>query len=169
MQHKRIALLELVQKHIRQRDMLEFTEQLATLLSKRYTTDKQLRSLMSYMLQVGETSNLDMLIEKLTSAVPEHEETLMTIAEQLRREGEARGIQVGRREGEAKGIQVGRREGEAKGIQVGRREGEAKGIQVGRQDALNEMARNMLINGMEVQQIIAITGLTEKELALLSH
>jgi len=157
MQHKRIALLELVQKHIRQRDMLEFTEQLATLLSKRYTTDKQLRSLMSYMLQVGETSNLDMLIEKLTSAVPEHEETLMTIAEQLRREGEARGIQVGRREGEAKGIQV------------GRREGEAKGIQVGRQDALNEMARNMLINGMEVQQIIAITGLTEKELALLSH
>lgn len=157
MQHKRIALLELVQKHIRQRDMLEFTEQLATLLSKRYTTDKQLRSLMSYMLQVGETSNLDMLIEKLTSAVPEHEETLMTIAEQLRREGEARGIQVGRQEGEAKGIQV------------GRREGEAKGIQVGRQDALNEMARNMLINGMEVQQIIAITGLTEKELALLSH
>ncbi|MGR6782700.1 Rpn family recombination-promoting nuclease/putative transposase [Moritella viscosa] len=141
MQHRRIALLELVQKHIRQRDMLEFTEQLVTLLSKRYTTDKQLRSLMSYMLQVGETNNFEMLIEKLTSAVPEHEETLMTIAEQLRREGEARGIQTGRQEGR----------------------------QEGRQDALNEMARNMLLNGMDEQKVIDITGLTANDLALLSH
>ena len=157
MQHRRIALLELVQKHIRQRDMLEFTEQLVTLLSKRYTTDKQVRSLMSYMLQVGETNNFEMLIEKLTSAVPEHEETLMTIAEQLRREGEARGIQVG----EARGIQVGRQEG----IQAGRQEGR----QEGRQDTLNEMARNMLLNGMDEQKVMDITGLTANDLALLSH
>ena len=145
MQHRRIALLELVQKHIRQRDMLEFTEQLVTLLSKRYTTDKQLRSLMSYMLQVGETNNFEMLIEKLTSAVPEHEETLMTIAEQLRREGRQEGIQVG----------------EARGIQAGRQEG--------RQDTLNKMARNMLLNGMDEQKVMDITGLTANDLALLSH
>jgi len=145
MQHKRIALLELVQKHIRQRDMLEFIEKLGTLLSKGYTTDKQVRSLMSYMLQVGETNNLEVLVEKLTTAAPEYEETLMTIAEQLRRQGEARG--------------------EARGIELG----ETKGRQEGIQEGIQKMAHNMLLKGIDTQTIMSITGLTEKELALLSH
>lgn len=105
MQHKRIALLELVQKHIRQRDMLEFIEKLGTLLSRGYTTDKQVRSLMSYMLQVGETNNLEVLIGKLTTAAPEYEKTRMTIAEQLRRQGEARCLELGETKGRQEGIQ----------------------------------------------------------------
>ncbi|WP_435247454.1 hypothetical protein ACMAZD_12385 [Vibrio sp. nBUS_14] len=35
----------------------------------------------------------------LASSVPKHEDTLMTIAEQLRQQGEQRGIQRGRQEG----------------------------------------------------------------------
>ena len=145
MQHKRIALLELVQKHIRHRDMLEFTEQLVTLLLSGYTTEIQVRSLMSYMVQVGETHDLNTLITTLASQVPEHEATLMTIAEQLRQEGEARGIQLG----------------EARGIQLG----ETKG----RQDALNEMARNMLLNGIDRKTVMNVTGLTNDELSQLPH
>ncbi|PMP13545.1 Rpn family recombination-promoting nuclease/putative transposase [Vibrio tasmaniensis] len=98
MQHRRIALLELVQKHARHRDIMDFFEPLVTLLLTDYTTDKQVQSLMSYLLQVGETNNLEALITSLASSVPKHEDTLMTIAEQLRQQGEQRGRQEGRQE-----------------------------------------------------------------------
>ncbi|MCG9692910.1 Rpn family recombination-promoting nuclease/putative transposase [Vibrio sp. Isolate22] len=145
MQHRRIALLELVQKHARHRDIMDFLEPLVTLLLTDYTTDKQVQSLMSYLLQVGETNNLEALITSLASSVPKHEDTLMTIAEQLRQQGEQRGIQRGRQEG----------------IQLG----EAKG----RQETLNEMARKMMLNGMDQQSIMDVTGLSKDELAQLSH
>ncbi|MCC5520086.1 Rpn family recombination-promoting nuclease/putative transposase [Vibrio splendidus] len=145
MQHRRIALLELVQKHARHRDIMDFLEPLVTLLLTDYTTDKQVQSLMSYLLQVGETSNLEALITSLVSSVPKHEETLMTIAEQLRQQGEQRGRQEGRQEG----------------IQLGEEKG--------RQEALKEMARKMLLNGIDQQAIMDVTGLNEDELAQLSH
>ncbi|MDL5029953.1 MULTISPECIES: Rpn family recombination-promoting nuclease/putative transposase [Vibrio] len=145
MQHRRIALLELVQKHARHRDIMDFLEPLVTLLLTDYTTDKQVQSLMSYLLQVGETSNLEALITSLASSVPKHEETLMTIAEQLRQQGEQRGRQ--------------------EGIQLG----EEKGRKEGRQEALKEMARKMLLNGIDQQAIMDVTGLNTDELAQLSH
>ena len=48
--HKRVALLELVQKHIRQRDMLELLEQFVSLLSPRTITDGQLEAFLYYVL-----------------------------------------------------------------------------------------------------------------------
>ena len=141
MQHRRIALLELVQKHARHRDIMDFLEPLVTLLLTDYTTDKQVQSLMSYLLQVGETSNLEALITSLVSSVPKHEETLMTIAEQLRQQGEQRGRQEGRQEGRQKG----------------------------RQEALKEMARKIMLNGLDQEAIMDVTGLNKDELAQLSH
>ncbi|MEZ9292397.1 Rpn family recombination-promoting nuclease/putative transposase [Vibrio lentus] len=141
MQHRRIALLELVQKHARHRDIMDFFEPMVTLLLTDYTTDKQVQSLMSYLLQVGETNNLEALITSLASSVPKHEDTLMTIAEQLRQQGEQRGRQ--------------------EGIQLGEEKG--------RQEALKEMARKMLLNGLDQQTIMDVTGLNTDELAQLSH
>ncbi|WP_439148253.1 Rpn family recombination-promoting nuclease/putative transposase [Vibrio sp.] len=145
MQHRRIALLELVQKHARHRDIMDFIQPLVTLLLTDYTTEKQVQSLMSYLLQVGETDNIEALITSLASSVPKHEDTLMTIAEQLRQQGEQRGRQ--------------------EGIQLG----EARGRQEGRQETLNEMARKMMLNGMDQQAIMDVTGLSKDELAQLSH
>ncbi|MEZ9699458.1 Rpn family recombination-promoting nuclease/putative transposase [Vibrio sp. 10N.261.46.E12] len=149
MQHRRIALLELVQKHARHRDIMDFLEPLVTLLLTDYTTDKQVQSLMSYLLQVGETNNLEALITSLASSVPKHEETLMTIAEQLRQQGEQRGRQ--------------------EGIQLGEARGRQEGIQLGEAKALKEMARKMMLNGMDQQAIMDVTGLSKDELAQLSH
>ena len=73
----------------------------------------------------------------------------MTIAEQLRQEG----IQLGETRGRQEGIEL----------------GETKGRQEGRQDTLKEMAKNMLLNGMDSEAIMKITGLTAKEVASLSH
>ncbi|STL85238.1 putative transposase [Escherichia coli] len=39
MQHRRMALLELIQKHIRQRDLMGLVEQMACLLSSGYANE----------------------------------------------------------------------------------------------------------------------------------
>lgn len=47
MKHRRMALLELMLKHARTRDLAELTEHLVTLLIAGYTTDEQLVTLMN--------------------------------------------------------------------------------------------------------------------------
>ncbi len=150
-QHKRVALLELVQKHVRQRDLLDFTDTLVTLLLERLITTNQLDSLVEYLLRVGETSNLEDLMRTLAQQVPEHEERFMTVAEQL----EARG----REQGLKQGLKQGRQEGEAFGRQEGRQEGQ--------QEAKLTIAKKMLAAGLDKSLISETTGLSEKELLAL--
>ncbi|UHM93663.1 Rpn family recombination-promoting nuclease/putative transposase [Rahnella victoriana] len=149
MQHRRMAILELLQKHIRQRDLTELLDQLTTLLLGGNTTQEQLISVINYMLQAGESRDPAALINTLASRVPQHEETLMTIAEKLRLEGEQRGIQ--------KGLQL----GEQKGRQEGRQEGE--------REAALKIARTMLASGLDRAMVMQMTGLSETELAQIRH
>ncbi|MCU8386805.1 Rpn family recombination-promoting nuclease/putative transposase [Vibrio vulnificus] len=142
-QHKRVALLELVQKHVRQRDLLDFTETVVTLLLERLITASQLDSLVEYLLRVGETSNLEDLMRTLAKQVPEHEEKFMTVAEQL----EARGREQGLQQGLQKGRQEGRQEGE--------------------QEAKVAIAKKMLAAGLDKALISETTGLSEQELSVL--
>lgn len=140
-EHKRIALLELVQKHIYQKDIHDILESLVILLLNDYNTDSQVRTLIEYLVTVGETQNVNTLLEALAQQVPKHEGTLMTIAEQLIQQGEQKGLQQGRQEGEQKG----------------------------RQDTLKEMARNLLQSGVDKATIMKATGFSSRELDLLSH
>lgn len=145
MQHRRMAILELLQKHIRQRDLTELLDQLTTLLLGGNTTQEQLISVINYMLQAGESRDPAALINTLASRVPQHEETLMTIAEKLRLEGEQRGIQ--------------------KGLQLG----EQKGRQEGEREAALKIARTMLDSGLDRTLVMQMTGLTETELQQIRH
>ncbi|WYW35947.1 Rpn family recombination-promoting nuclease/putative transposase (plasmid) [Vibrio harveyi] len=145
--HKRVALLELVQKHVRQRDLLDFTDTLVTLLLERLITVNQLDSLVEYLLRVGETSNLEGLMRTLAQQVPEHEERFMTVAEQLEARGREQGLKQGRQEGEAFGRQEGRQEGQ--------------------QEAKLTIAKRMLAAGLDKSLISDTTGLSEKELLAL--
>ncbi|MBL5824995.1 Rpn family recombination-promoting nuclease/putative transposase [Serratia fonticola] len=95
MQHRRMAILELLQKHVRLRDLAELKEQLVTLLLAGYTTKEQLISLINYMLQVGSTTEPGVLIHELVRRAPQHEEELMTIAEYLKQQGIEIGIEIG--------------------------------------------------------------------------
>lgn len=94
MQHRRVALLELVQKHIRQRDLMGLVEQLATLLLTGYANDGQLKTLFNYMLQSGDATRFNAFIREIAQRVPQHKERLMTIAERLRQEGLREGQQA---------------------------------------------------------------------------
>ena len=109
MTHRRMAMLELLQKHIRQRDLAELVEQLATLLVAGYTTGEQLRAAVNYMLQSGDTADPERLIRALAERAPQHEEELMSIAQKLEQKGLERGLVLGREEGwKAAALQIAR-------------------------------------------------------------
>ncbi|HGM5492427.1 TPA: Rpn family recombination-promoting nuclease/putative transposase [Serratia fonticola] len=144
MQHRRMAILELLQKHVRLRDLAELKEQLVTLLLAGYTTKEQLISLMNYMLQVGSTTEPERLIRELASRAPRHEEELMTIAEYL----------------EQKGLQ--------KGIEIGIEQGIEQGLKQG-QETVRKIASSMLADGFDRAKVMELTGLSENDLAQICH
>ncbi|MDE9619202.1 Rpn family recombination-promoting nuclease/putative transposase [Citrobacter portucalensis] len=86
MQHRRIALLELMQKHIRKRDLMGLVERLVSLLATGYANDSQLKTLFNYMMQFGNTPHVDKFIREVAHRVPQQKESLMTIAEVLQQE-----------------------------------------------------------------------------------
>lgn len=86
MQHRRIAILELLQKHIRQRDLMLLLEQLGALLNTGYTTAEQLKVLFSYMGQRGYTANPKAFFNGLVSHIPQ-EESMETLNEWLEKNG----------------------------------------------------------------------------------
>jgi recombination-promoting nuclease RpnB len=102
MAHRNMAALTLLQKHIRQRDLNEFLDQLVTLMLTEFMTGQQVLALVIYMLQAGETPDADAIIRELAQRVPQHEDKLMTLAQQL----EQKGLEKGRQEG----MQLGARE-----------------------------------------------------------
>ncbi|MDF7729076.1 Rpn family recombination-promoting nuclease/putative transposase, partial [Enterobacter hormaechei subsp. steigerwaltii] len=80
MQHRRMALLELIQKHIRQRDLMGLVEQMACLLSSGYANDRQIKGLFNYILQTGDAVRFNDFIDGVTERSPKHKESLMTIS-----------------------------------------------------------------------------------------
>jgi len=62
-------MLELLQKHIRQRDLAELQPILVALLAQGYLTETQIDTLISYMLQAGITEKPGPLIRELDEAV----------------------------------------------------------------------------------------------------
>ncbi|MEX2953874.1 Rpn family recombination-promoting nuclease/putative transposase [Serratia fonticola] len=148
MQHRRMAILELLQKHVRQRDLVELLEQLVTLLLAGYTTKEQLISLVNYMLLVGKATEPETLIRELARRAPRHEEELMTIAEYLEQKGFEKGIKQGMEKGMEKGIE--------------------QGMEKGRETVL-EIASSMLAEGFDRAMVMKLTGLSADDLAQIRH
>ncbi|MGL9723600.1 Rpn family recombination-promoting nuclease/putative transposase [Sodalis sp. (in: enterobacteria)] len=134
--HRRVALLELVQKHIRTRDMLELAADIARLLNLWAIPKEQFRSLMYYIVGRGETSDTRQFLQTIAAQTQDYQEDVMTIAEQLRQEGRQEGIQLG----------------------------EQKGRQEGRQESARSIARQMLARGMERDVVKVCTGLSDHDL-----
>ncbi|QLP60066.1 Rpn family recombination-promoting nuclease/putative transposase [Klebsiella quasipneumoniae] len=143
-QHRRVALLELMQKHIRQRDLSDITESLAALVMLGYTSPRQLRMLFHYMLQYGNTAEPGVFLRRLARRLPQYEETLMSIAQKLKQEG--------------------RQEGRHEGRQEGRLEGRLEGLQEGSRREALRIAGSMLQNGLDKETVQKITGLSADEL-----
>ncbi|EMX1845927.1 Rpn family recombination-promoting nuclease/putative transposase [Klebsiella quasipneumoniae] len=96
--HRRMAMLELLQKHIRHRDLAELQVPLIALMTQGYLTEAQLNTLLRYMLQAGTTEHPGALIRALAAQSPRHKELMMTIAEWLEEKGRKQGQQEGEQE-----------------------------------------------------------------------
>jgi len=151
MKHRRMALLELVQKHIRRRDMSELLNEIVDILSYNEYTDNQVMTMMNYLIQEGNATNPMQFITEIAKKSEKHEEALMTMAQALREEGIRKGMQEGMKKGKLEGIQ--------EGIQKGRQEGEKQ--------AYMKIARQLLESGMGRQSVRQITGLSETEMKSL--
>ncbi|MNG85032.1 hypothetical protein D3C73_383050 [compost metagenome] len=143
--HRSMAALTLLQKHIHHRDLAELVDRLAPILLAGYLSSSQVVSLVHYIVQAGETSDAEAFVRQLAQRVPQHGDTLMTIAQQLEQKGIEKGIE--------------------KGIQLGRQEGHSEG----ERDATLKIARTMLQNGLDRSTVMKMTGLTEDELAQIRH
>ena len=139
--HRSMAALTLLQKHIHQRDLAELVDRLAPILLAGYLSSSQVISLVHYIVQAGETADAEAFVRELALRVPQHGDALMTIAQQLEQKGIEKGIQLG----------------EQRGIEKGRNEGQL------------EVARTMLSSGIDRSTVMKMTGLTEEDLAQIRH
>lgn len=153
MQHRRIALLELIQKHIRDRDLIGMVDRITTLLVRGFTNDSQLQTLFNYLLQCGDTSRFTRFIQEIAERSPLQKERLMTIAERLRQEGH----------------QIGWQEGKIEGWQEGKLEGLQKGKVEGMHEQAIKIALRMLEQGIDRDLVLAATQLSEADLAANNH
>lgn len=85
--HRGIAILELVQKNIHQRDALEFIKDIALQIAKKLLTHEQFQSLLYYITQEGESKNFKEFYSTLAEALPNYREDIMTLAQQLKQAG----------------------------------------------------------------------------------
>ncbi|WP_410677985.1 Rpn family recombination-promoting nuclease/putative transposase [Citrobacter europaeus] len=138
-QHRRVALLELMQKHIRDRDLMGLVDRLASLLVTSTANDSQLQTLFNYLLRYGDASHVSGFIHEVAERSPHNKERLMTIAERLKQEGHHNGLQ--------------------QGIEQGIQQGLAQGVRKGTQEEALRIARMMLENGIDRDLIRLITGL----------
>ncbi|EPA8943277.1 Rpn family recombination-promoting nuclease/putative transposase [Escherichia coli] len=97
-QHRRVALLELIQKHIRQRDLMGLIDQLVILLVTECANDSQITALLNYILLTGDEARFKKFISELTRRMPQHRERIMTIAERIYNDGWLLGMEKGKME-----------------------------------------------------------------------
>lgn len=140
--HKGVALLELVQKHIRTRDgLMAVLPIIAQIINSQHNTVDQVRSVMEYIAYQGYILDESRFFSQLIALSPEYKTMLTTIAEQL----------------------------EQKGIEKGREEGIEVGIEKGRTEALIAMTRSLLQQGVDLNIIMQCTGLTREKIESLKH
>jgi len=91
LQHKKISLLELLLKHIHDRDLKATIGSIIKgfQLAELYRVNPSLiQAAISYLLHGRERDELNPLIEELKQNLPKYGEEIMTYAEELRKEGE---------------------------------------------------------------------------------
>ena len=99
MEHRSMAALTLLQKHIHKRNLTELMDKLVASLLTEYLPVPQVTALIHYIVQAGETADAEVFVRELASRVPQYEDNLMTIAQQLEQKGINKGMLLGREEG----------------------------------------------------------------------
>ena len=144
-----MAVLEVVQKHIRERDTMQWAGELSIALNQGLNTREQIEAVLNYILQVSDTVQPKALLQTLTHSTPQYEEVMMNIAQRLK--------DIARQEVQEEV----RKEVRKEVLQEIREEVRMEGHK--------EVARAMLIRGIARDVVMQCTGLTEQDLQELNH
>ncbi|EAX8326840.1 Rpn family recombination-promoting nuclease/putative transposase [Salmonella enterica] len=144
--HRRMALLELVQRDIRHRDAASLLRDVVQLIRLAGNTREQVEAVLCYIIYNGMTSeSITPFLYELAGEIPEYKELIMgTIAQQLKEEG----------------IQLGIQQGIEQGIEQARLVAQQK---------LLETAYALLDNGVSLDVVIKSTGLSREMLEQPRH
>ncbi|WP_413725318.1 Rpn family recombination-promoting nuclease/putative transposase [Sodalis sp. RH16] len=96
--HRKAALLEYVQKHIRERNINTRLMDIVFLLKRAQPSKEQMKSLLRYLAQEGNALDYKVFFSILAKNTPRYRKELMTIADQLEQKGLQKGLQKGRSE-----------------------------------------------------------------------
>ncbi|EGP1136058.1 Rpn family recombination-promoting nuclease/putative transposase [Salmonella enterica] len=140
--HRRMALLELVQRDIRHRDAASLLRDVVQLIRLAGNTREQVEAVLCYIIYNGMTSeSITPFLYELAGEIPEYKELIMgTIAQQLKEEGIQLGLQ--------------------QGIEQER---------LAAQQKLLETAYALLDNGVSLDVVIKSTGLSRETLEQPRH
>ncbi len=142
--HGQAAFLEIISKHVRDRDILNLAHHIVELLKTEQITRDLFRNMLYYVIDTGDSEHYDEFLEIIKKhTTGEYQETTMTIAERLKLEGEQRGYE--------------------KGIHAGMQQG----MQQGEYEKAVAIARNMLSSNFDHEVIKKLTGLTDQDIAKL--
>ncbi len=99
--HGHAAFLELTQKHIRDRDILNLAHDITELLKNYQITRELYQHMIQYLLSCGESQSYEAFLNVIIEhTVAGYREDTMTIAEQLENRGYEKGIHAGIEQGE---------------------------------------------------------------------
>ncbi|WP_234276960.1 Rpn family recombination-promoting nuclease/putative transposase [Klebsiella pneumoniae] len=178
--HQRMATLELMQKHIRQRDLAQLLDKLSELLLTGLATESQVQALMHYLVQAGNTREPIKFIRELAQLLDKLSELLLT---GLATESQVQAlmhylVQAGNTREPIKFIrELALRTPQHKETlmtiaeyleQQGLERGLAQGRQEGRKEEAQRIAVAMLHSGLPRDLVARLTGLTEQELTPLA-
>ncbi|EDU9586159.1 Rpn family recombination-promoting nuclease/putative transposase [Salmonella enterica subsp. enterica] len=152
--HRRMALLELVQRDIRHRDAASLLRDVVQLIRLAGNTREQVEAVLCYIIYNGMTSErITPFLYELAGEIPEYKELIMgTIAQQLKEEG----------------IQLGLQQGIQQGIEQERQASLERERNLA-QKTLLETAWALLDNGVSLDVVIKSTGLSRETLEQPRH
>lgn len=135
--HGQAALLEMVQKHIYDRDVLNLAHEIVEILRFQEVSRDLFTDLLQYIISEGDSLDYKGFFNILIEQSSQHKEATMNIAERLKQDSFQQGIHVG--------IEQGKSEGEHE-----------KAISI---------AKNMLLKHADIHFIKEVTGLSDVELS----
>ncbi len=161
--HQNAAVLEIIMKHIRTKDLVPLFQEVLPLLAKYPLSIDRERAVLHYLMEKGKCSDYEQLIALVDGHAPHYGEQVMTLGQKLRKEGFQEGMQQARTLGQqlrAEGFQEGIEQAKTLGQQL-----RAEGFQEGIEQGIRNAAAKMLNIGLSTEQIQATTGLGPEEIA----
>ncbi len=147
LQHGKLAVLEILIKHINERNFNNIISIIITALRVGLNSgisSSLLNSTFSYLMNAKETEEIKQLLKRIELDIPEVKDNIMTYAEELIQKGKLEGIMEGKREGKLEGIMEGKLESQL------------------------EIAKSLLKSGIDEVIVAAATNLSLDQLRTLN-